>query len=174
MAGSKKGQFHGDQWFLEKVEARMRGTMKELQNGDIAMESLRSTEAYKAEFRRQAALFKAERRAQAEERLDRQRQDSRTAMMECEELAERDREWAAEHEADTDDELLDYLRQCAAELGHTPARREVLGSTYIGERFGNWAVALTVAGLRLPRNKRPKEEAVNAYFKRRKKAEKQG
>lgn len=84
----------------------------------------------------------------------------------------RDKPWAAEHANDSDEQLLDYLRRCAAELGHTPMRREVPGGTYISERFGNWTVALTVAELRLPRSiKPPKETAIRAYLKRKQQAE---
>lgn len=86
-------------------------------------------------------------------------------------MAERDREWAIEHETDTDAELLCYLRDCAEALGHTPVRREVLGSTYIGQRFGNWGVALHYAQLPLPRGmKPPKQTALDAYKKKQKKS----
>lgn len=172
MKNKKRGRFQGDQWFTRNVENLMRKTLRELQaRGAMhgtTIESLRGTPWYKEEYKRHAKLFKNERKIQAEERASYARSSSLNAQAERAALAERDREWAAEHETDTDEELLDYLPQCAAELGHTPVRREVLGSTYITERFGNWSVALTVAGLYLPKKKRPKQTALDAYAKKRK------
>ena len=76
-------------------------------------------------------------------------------------LAE-EQSFCEEHRDDTDEELLVYLRQCAAKLGHSPYKREVLGSTLLKERFYNWAVALTLAGLELPRDMRPaKQKDIN-------------
>ena len=168
----KPGRFRGDAWFQRNVESLMRNTLRELQTRGkmrgATIEGLRGTPWYKEEFERHAKLFKEKRKIQAEERAAHARSTSLNALAENEALAERDRAWAAEHEADTDAELLDYLRQCAADLGHTPMRREVLGSTYIAERFGNWSVALTVAGLYLPKKKRPKQTALDAYAKKRK------
>lgn len=172
MKNKKRGRFQGDQWFTRNVENLMRKTLREMQaQGKMrgaTIESLRGTPWYKEEYKRHAQLFKNERKIQAEERASHARSSSLKEQVEREVLAERDHEWAAEHEADTDAELLDYLRQCAAELGHTPVRREVLGSTYIADRFGNWSVALTVAGLYLPKKKRPKQTALDAYAKKRK------
>ena len=177
MKNKKRGRFQGDQWFTRNVENLMRKTLRELQaEGKMrgaTIESLCGTPWYKEEYKRHAKLFKNERKIQAEERASRARSSSLKAQAEREALAERDREWTAEHEADTDEELLDYLRRCAAELGHTPMRHEVLGSTYIGERFGNWAVALTMAGLPVPKKKQPRDTAVNAYLKRRQTADNQ-
>lgn len=172
MKNKKRGRFQGDQWFTRNVENLMRKTLRELQaQGKLrgtTIESLRGTPWYKEEYKRHAKMFKNERKIQAEERAAHARSSTLKEQAERAALAERDCEWAAEHEADTDEALLDYLRQCAAELGHTPMRREVLGSTYIAERFGNWSVALTVAGLYLPKKKRPKQTALDAYAKKRK------
>ena len=171
----KPGRFRGDMWFQAQVESRMRRSLKEQQaqgkgpKGSLG--SLRKTDFYKREFEHHAKLFKEERKLAAEERDIHKREAALKAQAEREMLAERDREWAAEHETDTDEELLDYLRSCAEELGYTPVRREVLGSTYISERFGNWAVALTIAELPLPRGmKPPKQTALNAYLKQRNRA----
>ena len=177
MSRGKRDKFQGDIWFQRKVEDRMRKTLKLLQaQGKMqkaTLEGLRGTPWYKEEFKRQAKLFKEERKIQAEERCVQQREASLKLQAENEALLERDKPWAAEHANDSDEQLLDYLRRCAAELGHTPMRREVPGGTYISERFGNWAVALTVAGLYLPKNKRPKETAINAYLKRQQKSERE-
>ena len=172
MKNKKRGRFQGDVWFQRNVENLMRKTLREMQaRGKMrgaTIEGLRGTPWYKEEFQKHAKQFKEERKIQAEERAAHARSAALNVLAENEALAERDRAWAAEHEADTDAELLDYLRQCAAELGHTPMRREVLGSTYIAERFGNWSVALTVAGLYMPKKKRPKQTALDAYAKKRK------
>ena len=175
MKNKKRGKFLGDVWFQQNVENRMRKTLREMQARgkmrNATIEGLRGTPWYKEEFQKHAKLFKEERKKQTEERAAHARSASLNALAENEALAERDKAWAAKHENDTDEQLLDYLRQCAAELVHTPMRREVLGSTYITERFGNWSVALTVAGLYLPKKKRPKQTALDAYTKKRQKAE---
>lgn len=172
----KPGRFRGDMWFQAQVESRMRRSLKEQQaqgkgpKGSLG--SLRKTDFYKREFEHHAKLFKEERKLAAEERDIHKREAALKAKAEREMLAERDREWAAEHETDTDEALLDYLRSCAEELGHTPVRREVLGSTYISERFGNWSVALYHARLPFPRGiKPPKQTALDAYAKKRKEME---
>lgn len=173
MAKSESGKFRGDLWFKKQVEERMRRTVEELQEQGKApkgtLESLHGTEIYKMEFNRYAKLFKEERQQQAEEREIHKAEAALKAREENRVLAERDKQWAIEHENDDDEQLLEYLQHCAAALGHTPMRREVLGSTYIAERFGNWAVALAVAGLPLPKNiKPPKQTALDNYRKRRK------
>ena len=71
------------------------------------------------------------------------------------------------HHTDTDWQLLDYIRQCAMELGHTPVKKEVLGSALIRERFGSWATALVLAGLELPQGmKLPSKFELEAARKR--------
>ena len=176
MKNKKRGRFQGDQWFTRNVENLMRKTLRELQaEGKMrgaTIESLCGTPWYKEEYKRHAKLFKNERKIRAEERASHASSSSLKDQAEREALAERDREWAAEHETDTDEELLDYLRSCAEELGYTPVRREVLGSTYISERFGNWSVALYHARLPFPRGiKPPKQTALDAYAKKRKEME---
>lgn len=179
MSRKKRGRFPGDQWIQRKVENLMRKTLREQQaHGKMrgtTVEDLRGTAWYKEEFQKHAKLFKEIRKTQAEERAAHARSASLKEQAETAEMIERDKVWAAEHEGITDEELLAYLRQCAAELGHTPMhRREVLGSTYISERFGNWAVALTIEELPLPRGmKPPKQTALNAYLKQRNRAMRQ-
>lgn len=55
-----------------------------------------------------------------------------------------------EHEEDTDQQLIDYLRSCAFQLCHTPWPGEIIGGSYIEERFGTWSRALILAKLPLP------------------------
>ena len=39
-----------------------------------------------------------------------------------------------------------YLRDCAAALGHTPVRTEIIGGDYIDLRLGSWKNALDGVG----------------------------
>jgi hypothetical protein len=61
--------------------------------------------------------------------------------------------FAKRHMNDSDEELLRYLYQCVAELGHTPNKREVVGYTYLKSRFGPWPRVLEKAGLKETRKK---------------------
>ena len=51
------------------------------------------------------------------------------------------------HAADTDEQLLTYLCRCAASLGHTPWPGELIGGSFIEQRFGSWKNALLKAKL---------------------------
>lgn len=64
-------------------------------------------------------------------------------------LEAQEQDFLVAHAADTDEQLLTYLRQCATALGHTPWPREITGGSYIEQRFGTWKNALCQA--RLPR-----------------------
>ena len=64
-------------------------------------------------------------------------------------LEAQEQDFLVAHAADTDEQLLTYLRQCATALGHTPWPREITGGSYIEQRFGTWENALCQA--RLPR-----------------------
>ena len=65
-------------------------------------------------------------------------------------LARQQREFVAVHRCDTDEELIAYLRHCAGEIGHAPNACEVIGGTYLHQRFGSWDRALRLAGLGRP------------------------
>lgn len=58
--------------------------------------------------------------------------------------------FAGEHAGDTEQQLADYLRRCARELGHTPWPREIPGGMTVQVRFGSWELAVAKAGLPLP------------------------
>jgi hypothetical protein len=103
---------------------------------------------YKEEFKRQARLFKQERETAREQRRNANRAASHTAAETQEALHLQELEWRRAHESDSDEELLDYIRRCADELGRTPLGREVQGIAYLQERFGSWAAAVHLAGLR--------------------------
>ena len=65
-------------------------------------------------------------------------------------LETREREFAASRGADSDEQLLGYLRFCADILGHTPWPREIVGGSLIEARFGSWENAVGQAKLPMP------------------------
>lgn len=65
-------------------------------------------------------------------------------------LEVREAEFPRLHGGDSDEMLLAYLRAFAAELGRTPTRAEIIGGSYLTQRFGTWADAVQAAGLPLP------------------------
>lgn len=73
--------------------------------------------------------------------------DATIRRMVRESLAEKNRAFAEQHRPDSDEILLEYLRSCARELGHTPHAQEILGSELLTERFGDWNQTLERAGL---------------------------
>ena len=95
-------------------------------------------------------------------------------------LEAQEQEFLDAHTADTDEQLLTYLRLCAMHLGHTPWPREITGGSYIEQRFGTWKAALLKA--KLPRSSIPdnlsgfariqKERAKQEVLYRQKKAAK--
>lgn len=62
-------------------------------------------------------------------------------------LDEQDRAFAERHAGDTLAELACYLRRCAEHWGRSPAPCEIVGGSYIAERFGSWSDALRSAHL---------------------------
>ena len=65
-------------------------------------------------------------------------------------LAQKQREFKVLQQSDTDADLIEYLRRCAGEIGHVPNACEVIGGTYLHQRFGSWDRALRLAGLGRP------------------------
>lgn len=65
-------------------------------------------------------------------------------------LEEAENRFAGEHAQDTEQQLADYLREWAGELGHTPWPREIPGGVTIRARFGSWELAVEKAGLSFP------------------------
>lgn len=79
-------------------------------------------------------------------------------------LERQNAEFARAHRADTDQQLLDYIRDFAGELGRTPNSCEIIGGAYIGRRFGDWAAAVEAAGL--PRPSAPPQPTRRLIYKR--------
>ena len=67
-------------------------------------------------------------------------------------LEEAENRFAREHTQDTEQQLADYLRKYADELGHTPWPREIPGGVTIQARFGSWELAAAEAGLPFPKH----------------------
>ena len=62
---------------------------------------------------------------------------------------------AQEHVGDSDDMLLEYVRQEAVCFGFTPNAGEIIGGPYISSRFGGWKHVIAAAGLPSPKRQRP-------------------
>ena len=65
-------------------------------------------------------------------------------------LEQKEEDFALAHAQDSDKELLIYLQRCAAELRHSPWPKEIVGWTYLTERFGDWNEMLRKAHLPMP------------------------
>lgn len=64
-------------------------------------------------------------------------------------------QFAQEHAEDSDDMLLEYVRQEAVRFGFTPNAGEIIGGAYISSRFGGWKHVIAAAGLPSPKRQRP-------------------
>jgi len=66
-------------------------------------------------------------------------------------LTQQEQEFRQQHETDTDAQLLAYLRAWAIRKHHTPWPGEIVGGSFIQERFGSWDRALAMARLPMPK-----------------------
>lgn len=57
-------------------------------------------------------------------------------------IAYKNIEFIIQHQNDTKDELAAYLKACMDDIGHAPAKVEIIGGDLIEYRFGSWAKAL--------------------------------
>lgn len=127
---------------------------------------MKSRTIYKEEYKRQLELFRQERRAQQKTRSAAVQARKEQAKLEEEARAERDRLWGEAHENDTDEQLLEHLRQCAERLGHSPVKAEVEGGAYVAKRFVTWPLALQLAELPLPKGMKPAgKRDIHAYHR---------
>lgn len=78
-------------------------------------------------------------------------------------LKKRHYEFRVAHGKDTQAQLLDYVRACAAELGHSPAYGEIVGYAFLTERFGSWCQLLRQAGLPPARRVQPDAKGLQLY-----------
>ena len=57
-------------------------------------------------------------------------------------IAYKNIDFISQHQNETKDELAIYLKACMDDIGHAPAKVEVIGGDYIEYRFGSWEKAL--------------------------------
>ena len=57
-------------------------------------------------------------------------------------IARRNTEFILDHQHDTLEQLSAYLKACMDDIGHPPARVEVIGGSFLEYRFGSWTKAL--------------------------------
>ena len=65
-------------------------------------------------------------------------------------LKEKHLQFVREHEGTNESELLEYVKACAKDLGHTPNMTEVIGGNYIAYRFQGWSEVIRRTGLPKP------------------------
>ena len=87
-------------------------------------------------------------------------------------LDEQDRAFAERHAGDTLAELACYLRRCAEHWGRSPAPCEIVGGSYIADRFGSWSDALRAAHLN-PAYSHPHNRSNGRYQREKKNLERQ-
>lgn len=122
---------------------------------------------YKKEFKRQLKALRQQQQTQKAQKQAERRQKDAAGRALVQEQQQRDALWGREHEEDTEEQLLAYVKQMAARLGHAPLSREVPGGTYIAKRIGSWALVLHLCDLPLPDGvKPPNPKTLKAYLQR--------
>lgn len=128
---------------------------------------LRRRKIFKDEYKIQILLLKQENKEKQQKKA--RKEHNPIAEQEKEARIQRDEQWRLEHEQDSDEELLAYVRKCAEELGHSPFTKEVVGGTYLTVRFGSWPMVLQCAELPMAQGMKPPTPAqVNKYYTLRK------
>ncbi|MBR2041393.1 MAG: hypothetical protein IKL57_07300 [Oscillospiraceae bacterium] len=67
-------------------------------------------------------------------------------------LEEKEQEFEEAHKDDSDEQLLQYIKESAEILHHVPWQREIVGGSYIEKRFGTYKAALRAAELPNPKH----------------------
>lgn len=57
-------------------------------------------------------------------------------------IARKNTQFILDHQNDTLEQLSAYLKACMDDIGHPPARVEVIGGAFLEYRFGSWTKAL--------------------------------
>lgn len=57
-------------------------------------------------------------------------------------ITRKNTQFILDHQNDSLEQLSAYLKACMEDIGHPPARVEVIGGDYIEYRFGSWQKAL--------------------------------
>lgn len=127
----------------------------------------KKTILYQEEYKRQEQLLMSELQERKNQKIEEQQRKKELQQEAKTEQLTEEHIWAEEHQNHTDEELLEYVRQCATKLGHTPYRREVLGSKCIAERFGGWYEVLVLARLPVPKDMKQPSPKKKRNIKRR-------
>ena len=150
---------------------RFDGWVKMLQAADLPLHAKEpahtARKIYREELKYQAKLLKEEKtEAKHQNTLAKELKEEQNKEEQALRKA-RDQAWGDAHQADTDEQLLAYVKSCAAESGQTPRKKEVPGGEYICQRIGSWALVCTLAELPLPKElKPPKKKEVLQYLSR--------
>lgn len=152
----------------EYISKRFGGWAKALWAADLPLPrtatKLERRKIYKDEYKVQMKLFKQALSDKREARKQQREAEAVIAQAENDARLQRDKAWAEEHQNDTDAQMLEYLRQVAAQMDHVPCTRDVVGGTYINQRFGGWTIALALADLPIPKGmKPPKPKQLHEY-----------
>ncbi|MBP3673885.1 MAG: hypothetical protein J6J18_08675 [Oscillospiraceae bacterium] len=124
---------------------------------------------YRDEYKNQARLYREEKAAAKARKAEEREVQAKISQEETAARKERDQLWGEEHRNDTDEQLMEYVKHCAEELGHTPFAREVVGGEYIRKRFDGWTVMLVLADIPLDASmKRPPDKKIKEYLNKRK------
>jgi hypothetical protein len=67
-------------------------------------------------------------------------------------LEEQEQRFIRDHASDSDEQLINYIKEQAAVLCYTPRYKEIIGWQLIEQRFGSWEAALRKANLRICTN----------------------
>lgn len=165
MSRNREAISPGSVWYNKQMDKRTRRALG-LRREQVLNPEMR--QAYREELERQKELYRRE-KEQKRQLNEGPAPDAppKSRPKRKEEILHRNLAWGREHREDSDEELLAYLSGASRELGHIPARREVLGGHYIARRFCGWNVALLLSGLPLERSQMPGKEAVEKYRRRR-------
>lgn len=155
----------------EYIASRFGGWVKTIMAAGLPIPhmapKLERCQIYKDEYKAQMKLLKQEFQDNREVRKKQREAEAVVAQAENDARLARDAAWAEEHQNDSDAQLLEYLRQVAAQMDHVPCTREVLGGTYINQHFGGWTMALALADLPIPKGmKQPNPKLLHAYKKK--------
>lgn len=122
---------------------------------------------FKQEVKRQEILLRRERQMKKDIVKEARAQKHAQRQEAVRDQEQRDQAWGQLHTHDTEAQLIAYVRDCAAALGHTPVSREVEGAIWIARKIGSWSLVLTLAGLPLPKGMEPpKPKTLKAYRER--------
>lgn len=144
-----------DNWRRQQVTRRTKDYFVER---DGAVPPVASA-AYQREYARQEELFNAERRAlRAEKHRSKEDAPKHGKPQHRKGVNRAERQafyascaaWWAEHQHDTDEQLLAYVKRESTGFAHLPKTTDIVGADHIANRFGGWRMTLFLAGVTMP------------------------